>query len=196
WHDPSGRWRPAVLDADSLQLAVARGAAYFALARRGKGVRIGSGAARTYYLGLQEDRLLCIVPRGMEEGETVDLAARELELVANRPVAFPLFTATDRTGETAGELVDASPEALTALPPLRTVVRFGKKVEERTIPVHLEVRLTEIGTLELWLKSRATDHRWRLELRLRDTVAAEEAASSDEAVAMVVAPEAQAEAER
>ena len=117
---------------------VSRGAAYYGLARRGSGVRIGSGAARTYYLGLQEDRLLCIVPRGMEEGETVDLAARELELVANRPVAFPLFTATDRTGETAGELVDAPPDALTALPPLHTVVRFGRKVEERALPVHLE----------------------------------------------------------
>jgi hypothetical protein len=195
WHDLDGGWRPAVLDADALQLAVARGAAYYGLARRGQGVRIGSGAARTYYLGLQDDRLLCIVPRGMEEGESVDLAARELELVTNRPVAFPLFTATDRTGEQAGELVEGATDALTALPPLRTVVRFGKKVEERALPVHLEVKLTEIGTLELWLRSRATEHRWRLELRLRDTVAGEPAASGEDA-AIVVAPERIAEAGR
>jgi molecular chaperone DnaK (HSP70) len=51
WHAPDGSWQPAVLDSESLQLAVARGAAYFGLARRGKGVRIGSGTARTYYLG-------------------------------------------------------------------------------------------------------------------------------------------------
>jgi hypothetical protein len=194
WHDAGGGWRPAVLEADSLQLAVARGAAYYGLARRGQGVRIGSGAARTYYLGLQDDRLLCIVPRGMEEGETADLAARELELVANRPVAFPLFTATDRTGEQAGDLVDVTAGVLTALPPLRTVVRFGKKVEERALPVHLEVKLTEIGTLELWLRSRATEHRWRLELRLRDTVAGD--APAGEEAAIVVAPERIAEAER
>src|SRR5258706_8672912 len=195
WHDPGGAWRPAVLDADSLQLAVARGAAAYGLARRGIGIRIGSGAARTYYLGLADERLLCLVPRGMEEGESVDLARCELELVTNRPVAFPLFTATDRTGEQAGDLIDAATGALTALPPLRTVVRFGKKIEERTLPVHLEVRLTEIGTLELWLKSRSTDHRWRLALRLRDTVAGEVAAGGDEATGLVVAPEALAAAE-
>jgi molecular chaperone DnaK (HSP70) len=195
WHDPGGAWRPAVLDADSLQLAVARGAAAYALARRGIGIRIGSGAARTYYLGLQDDRLLCLVPRGMEEGESADLARRELELVTNRPVAFPLFTATDRTGEEAGDVVEVDPAALTALPPLRTVVRFGKKLEERTLPVHLEVRLTEIGTLELWLKSRSTEHRWRLALRLRDTVAGEAEAGAAETSGLVVAPEALAAAE-
>jgi molecular chaperone DnaK (HSP70) len=171
WHQPSGSWRPAILDADSLQLAVARGAAYYGLARRGLGVRIGSGAARTYYLALQDDRLLCVVPRGMEEGERADLSGLPLELVANRPVAFPLFTATDRTGEHAGDLIDAPASSLTALPPLRTVVRFGRKLEERAIPVHVETRLSEVGTLELWLKSESTEHRWRLELRLRDTVA-------------------------
>jgi molecular chaperone DnaK (HSP70) len=196
WHDPTGAWRPAVLDADSLQLAVARGAAYYGLARRGQGVRIGSGAARTYYLGLQDDRLLCIVPRGMEEGETVDLAARELELVTNRPVAFPLFTATDRTGEEAGELIDAARDALAALPPLRAVLRYGKKLEERTLPVHLEVRLTEIGTLELWLKSRTSEHRWRLELRLRDTLADGEQPPVEGGAAIVIAPERLEDAER
>src|SRR5207253_1505603 len=66
WH---GGRRPAVLEGESLQLAVARGAAYFGLARRGLGVRIGGGAARTYYLGLGDGRALCLVPRGMEEGE-------------------------------------------------------------------------------------------------------------------------------
>src|SRR5258706_1603859 len=131
----------------------------------------------------------------MEEGEAADLAGCELELVTNRPVAFPLFTATDRTGERAGEVVDAPAGALTPLSPLRTVVRFGKKVEERTLPVHLEVRLTEIGTLELWLKSRATEHRWRLALRLRDTVAGEAEAGAAETSGLVVAPEALAAAE-
>src|SRR5438552_44632 len=131
---------------------------------------------------------LCIVPRGMEEGESVEIADRELELLANRPVAFPLYTATDRSGERAGELVRAAPDALSPLPPLRTVVRFGRKLAERALPVHLEVRLTEIGTLELWCRSLETEHRWRLEFRLRDIVspAAEPAAAGD--VALVVEP--------
>jgi len=190
WHAPGGDWRPAELEAESLQLAVARGAAYFGLVRRGLGVRIGGGAARTYYLGLggEPATALCIVPRGMEEGESVEIADRELELLANRPVTFPLYTATDRSGERAGELVRAAPDALSPLPPLRTVVRFGRKLAERALPVHLEVRLTEIGTLELWCRSLETEHRWRLEFRLRDIVspAAEPAAAGD--AALVVEP--------
>lgn len=169
WQDGE---RPAILEAQSLQLAVARGAAYFGLVRRGLGVRIGSGAARTYYLGLDATAdapasVLCLVPRGMEEGESVEIKEREFELVANRAVAFPLFTATDRTGERAGQVIAVEPGALTPLPPIRTVLRFGRKLAEATLPVHLEVRLSEIGTLEVWCRSRTTDHRWRLEFRLR-----------------------------
>src|SRR5207249_3473718 len=189
-HAPGGDWRPAELEAESLQLAVARGAAYFGLVRRGLGVRIGGGAARTYYLGLggEPATALCIVPRGMEEGESVEIADRELELLANRPVTFPLYTATDRSGERAGELVRAAPDALSPLPPLRTVVRFGRTLAERALPAHLEVRLTEIGTLGLWCRSLETEHRWRLEFRLRDIVspAAEPAAAGD--AALVVEP--------
>src|SRR5437867_2681469 len=104
WH---GGRRPAVLEGESLQLAVARGAAYFGIARRGLGVRIGGGAARTYYLGLGDGRALCLVPRGMEEGEKLEIAEPEFELLANRPVSLPLLTATDRSGERAGDLVPA-----------------------------------------------------------------------------------------
>jgi molecular chaperone DnaK (HSP70) len=174
WQDGE---RPTVLDAQSLQLAVARGAAYFGLVRRGLGVRIGSGAARTYYLGLETGadapaRVLCLVPRGMEEGESVEISAHEFELLANRAVSFPLFTATDRVGERAGQILTVEPGALTLLPPIRTVLRFGRKLAEATLPVHIEVRLTEIGTLEVWCRSRTTDHRWRLEFRLRADAAA------------------------
>jgi molecular chaperone DnaK (HSP70) len=187
WHAPDGSWRPEILDSESLQLAVARGAAYFGLVRRGLGVRIGSGAARSYYLGLGGDTALCLVPRGMEEGETVLVEGHDLELLANRPVAFPLFTATDRSGEHPGELIALAPECFTALPPIRTVLRFGRKLEERALPVQLESQLTEIGTLALWCRSRTTDHRWRLEFRLRDTVGAE-APPPEAAAALVVDP--------
>jgi len=65
-------------------------------------------------------------------------------------------------------------------------VRFGKKLEERTLPVHLEARLTEIGTLELFLKSRTTEHRWRLAFRLREVAGSER--PPPEAATIVVDP--------
>ena len=46
-------WEPLVLDNDRLDLAVARGAAYYGMVRRGQGVRIAAGLARTYYVGVE-----------------------------------------------------------------------------------------------------------------------------------------------
>src|SRR5712664_1109292 len=40
-----------VLEHDSLELAVARGAAWYGLVRRGMGRRIGGGAAHSFYVG-------------------------------------------------------------------------------------------------------------------------------------------------
>jgi hypothetical protein len=51
--------------------------------------------------------------------------------------------------------------------PLHAVIRFGKKAEERLIPVKLGARLTEIGTLESWCESKISDNRWRLQFELR-----------------------------
>src|SRR5947207_13277936 len=119
----------------------------------------------------------------MEEGEQREITEPEFELLANRPVSFPLLTATDRSGERAGEIVAAG--GLAALPPIRTVLRFGRKLVETALPVHLEVRLTEIGTLEIWCRSRTTDHRWRLEFRLREPVGE---APAGEAAGLVIEP--------
>src|SRR5262249_43350284 len=89
------------------------------------------------------------------------------------PTGPSRFPPTDRSGEHAGDLVALKSAELARLPPIRTVLRFGRKLEERALPVQLEAQLTEIGTLALWCRSRTTDHRWRLEFRLRDTVGAE-----------------------
>ena len=51
-HMFGGNWSPIVLDNDRLDLAVARGAAYYGMVRRGLGVRIAAGLARTYYIGV------------------------------------------------------------------------------------------------------------------------------------------------
>ena len=49
---PARPGEPIVLDNDRLDLAVARGAAYYGMVRRGQGVRIAAGLARTYYIGV------------------------------------------------------------------------------------------------------------------------------------------------
>jgi molecular chaperone DnaK (HSP70) len=200
----NGGRQPAVLESVDLDLAVARGAAYYGLVRRGRGVRIGGGAARSYYLGAARGGAahgvskagsivaLCLVQRGMQEGEEVEISDPPLEVQANRAVSFPLYASSTRLHDRAGQLVTAEPDSLTALPPIRTVLRFGKKLAVRTIPVHIVARLTEIGTLEVWCRSLGTEHRWRLQFQLRDqALAPAEGEAAAESVAESVIGDAQ-----
>ncbi len=177
---------PAVLPSVGLDEAVARGAAYYGLVRRGEGVRVTAGSARACYLGLGAasspatttgvegvsdtalERLVCLIPRGMAEDEPAVLEQPEFEVLANAPVSFQLFTSTTRDGETPGAIVEARRDELAALPPIRTVLRHGKKLAARAIPVHVEARRTALGTLELWCAAKDAQHRWRLEFQLRD----------------------------
>ena len=161
------------LSATSLDLAVARGAVQHGLVRRGFGQRITGGSARAYYVGVEsakgERRAICVVPRGMEEGTSVDAAERPLQLVLGRPVSFPLYTSTGDRTHAAGELVGVDDE-LDPLPPVQTVLKAGK-VESQEAPVTLSSTLTEIGTLELYLTSPdaggAAPRKWRLEFAVR-----------------------------
>lgn len=194
--------RPAELAGADLDLAVSRGAVAYGLARRGIGVRITGGAARAYYLGLDDHadaakrRVLCVVPRGMEEGAEIDVREPDFIVTANEPVRFSVYSSSTRIGDHGGTVVEAAPETLVPLPPMSTVLRFGRSLVSREVPVHLRSSLTETGTLELWCLSRTTDHRWRLafDLRAHDVAATEESpddappARGDEQ-SLVIAPE-------
>ena len=99
----------------------------------------------------------------------LEIDREDLQLVANKAVAFRLYSSLVRTEDKLGDVVefDANDPELHLHAPLQAVIRFGKKAEERTVPVKLGVRLTEVGTLEIWADSRVSEHRWRLQFELR-----------------------------
>jgi hypothetical protein len=176
------RWygrRPEILENSELDLAVARGAAYYAYARStGSGVLVRGGLPRTYFIGLGEPGdgkfpAVCLVPRGAEEGAAVEIDNGALQLVANRPVSFRLYSSLSRTGDKLGDVLEfaADDPELHMHAPLNAVIRYGKKAEERLIPVKLGARLTEIGTLETWCESKVGDNRWNLQFELRKKAA-------------------------
>lgn len=138
-----------------------------------------TGASTTQAAGRLH--LLCVAPRGMQEGAEIEIAMPEFEVLANAPVRFPIFASSTRTGDEAGQLVDVDPASLVELPPISTVLRFGRSLTARSIAVHLRSVLTETGTLELWCLSRATDHRWRLNFDLRGRERAQDAAAQQPA---------------
>ena len=181
WFSPADApaWRPTVLSNTSLDLAVAQGAVYYGLVRRGHGIRIGGGSARAYYIGIggraaaprhdaeEMVSVLCLARRGMEEGEEVHLTAPEFEVITNQPVSFPLYASSVRQADQPGVVLSLSAQELSTLPAIRTVLRFGKKSRSVKIPVVVSARFTEVGTLELWCEARQTSHRWRLQFQLR-----------------------------
>jgi molecular chaperone DnaK (HSP70) len=162
-------WRPKLLNNEAVDSAVARGAAYYGRVRRGTGLRIRAGSARTYYIGLCSDDALqgiCVLPAGVEEGTTLPLLNREFSVLANRPVSFTLYSSRTRH-DAHGEVAALNEANVHRHAPLVTLLRYGKKMRDVYLIVGLRATFTEVGTLELWCESRDTPHRWRLQFELR-----------------------------
>jgi len=169
-----------VLAGGDPEQAVARGAAYFGLARRGRGVRIRGGVGRTFYLGIETAmpavpglrppiKALCVVPHGLEEGSEVELPAREFGLVVGEPTEFRFLSSSSRHDDHVGTLLETwEPDEVEELPPLTTALEWQGH-EGSTVPVHLQARVNEVGVLELWFVSRDERQRWKLEFNVRPT---------------------------
>ncbi|MBV8261204.1 MAG: hsp70 family protein, partial [Paraburkholderia sp.] len=179
--DTLGAWRGEplnVLQNDQPDVAVARGAVAYALARAGHAPRIGGGSPRSYFLVLDEGasdearkapRGVCVLPRGTEEGHELHLDDRTFALQLGQPVQFHLASTVADTAWRPGEMADLAAGDFVRLPPLATVVPAtsdAKTARER--PVKLTTSLTEVGTLEMHcIATDDASQRWLLEFALR-----------------------------
>ena len=169
-----------MLETAGLDLAVAHGAAYYGLVRKGRGVRIRGGVARSYYVGIETSapavpgvappiKALCVVPMGMEEGTEADVPGPEFGLVIGEPAEFRFFGSTTRRDDRPGAILDRwSPEELQELTPLETSLGTDDRPEGETVPVRLHAHVTEVGTLDLWCRATRGEGRWKLEYNVRD----------------------------
>jgi molecular chaperone DnaK (HSP70) len=207
WFRRKGKpWQPKVLSNEAPESAVALGAAYYGHVRKSGGLRVSGGSARAYYVGVQtgargadgQVRAVCVLPRGTEEGTTLNLEGREFAALANRPVTFTLYSST--TGHDAhGAVVTLNEDEVHRHAPLITTLRYGKKSRQVELAVRLTMSFTEVGTLELWCESLNSDHRWRLQFQLRGAepeIEHEEEESGAEETQTVISEEALAQAER
>ena len=167
-----------ILEAPDLEHAVARGAAYYGRARRGRGVRIRSGASRTYYIGIESAmpavpgmeaplKALCVVPFGMEEGTEAAIPGREFGLVVGEPAEFRFLSSSVRKQDHVGSLLEDWGTDIEELSPLEVTLKLDGQ-QGAIVPVRLETRVTELGTLEVWCVSRDATQRWKLELNIRE----------------------------
>ncbi|HOM12912.1 MAG TPA: Hsp70 family protein, partial [Rubrivivax sp.] len=162
-----------------LDLAVARGAAYYGCVRRGRGVRIRGGTAFAYYIAVESAmpavpgveppvQALCLAPFGMEEGTEAELPALELGLVVGEPVHFRFFASSVRRHDVVGTLLDAwAADELQELDAISATLPAEGRSAGDMVPVRLHARITEAGTLELEAVPRSGDERWKLEFDVR-----------------------------
>ncbi len=180
WLAADGGKPVAELPGAELDLAVARGAAYYGWARHGHGLRIRGGTGRAYYVGVETAmpavpgveppvRALCVAPFGMEEGTKADIPPQEFGLVVGEPTRFRFFTSSVRRDDTVGMMVEdpVDNDEFEEVAPIESTLPVEAGDEGRLVPVNLQAAVTEIGTLELRCLEKGGAGRWKLELNVR-----------------------------
>ena len=164
-----------VLAGEDLMHAVARGAAYYGLARQGKGIRIRGGVPRTYYIGVESSmpavpgiptpmKAIAVVPFGLEEGSSVELPKMEFGLLTGELAEFRFFSSVARHDDKPGDVLDPIPPEVEELSPIEVTLPAAA---EKVTRVTLAADVTATGVLELWCVAK-DGQRWKLEFNVRE----------------------------
>jgi hypothetical protein len=180
WLAADGGQPAKELEGAELDLAVARGAAYYGWVRHGHGLRIRGGTARAYYVGVETAmpavpgmeppvKALCVAPFGMEEGTQADVPPQEFGLVVGEPTRFRFFASSLRRDDRVGMMIEdvAGNDELEEVAPIETTLPAKEGNEGKLVPVNLQAVVTEIGTLELRCLQKGGPGKWKLELNVR-----------------------------
>ena len=178
WLAAEGAESARMLGGADLDLAVARGAAYYSYVRRGAGVRIRGGTARSYYVAVESSmpaipgmeppiQALCVAPFGMEEGSELELPGQEFGLVVGEPVHFRFFGSSVRRQDQIGTVLDFwGPDELIELNEIQATLSPEGRAVGEVVQVHLHAYASEAGTLEL-LAVAQDGQRWKVEFDVR-----------------------------
>jgi hypothetical protein len=179
WLEAEGAPPARSLQGANMDLAVARGAAYYGYVRRGHGVRIRGGTAKTYYVGVESSmpaipgleppvQALCVAPFGMEEGTEADLPPQEVGLVVGEPVRFRFFGSSVRREDQVGTVLEQwLPEELEELEEITATLPADERNPGEVVPVRLRAAVTEVGTLRLEAVPGEGDQSWNVEFDVR-----------------------------
>ena len=179
WLAAEGAAPARLLGGTDLDLAVARGAAYYGYVRRGRGVRIRGGTAQAYYVAVESAmpaipgmeppvQALCLAPFGMEEGTDAALPPQQFGLVVGEPVRFRFFGSSVRRHDQVGTLLDFwAPDELQELEEIEASLPAEGRRAGDIVPVHLHARITETGTLQLEALPVGGSERWKVEFDVR-----------------------------
>ncbi|MGB5733037.1 MAG: Hsp70 family protein [Thiohalocapsa sp.] len=169
-----------LLQARDLDLAVARGAAFYSYVRKHGGIRIRGGTSHSYYVGVErsmpaipgmepELHALCVVPFGLEEGSEPVSAPQEFGLVIGEPVRFRFFGSSVRRDDLVGELLEEwSDDELEEIEEIQTNLPADGRKKGEVVPVRLQASVSEVGTLELIaIPLTGEEKQWRVSFNTR-----------------------------
>jgi hypothetical protein len=181
WLKAGGAPAVRLLEGADLDLAVSQGAAYYGYVRRGQGVRIRGGTAKTYYVGVESSmpavpgmeppiHALCVAPFGMEEGTEADPPPEEVGLVVGEPVRFRFFGSSVRRDDQVGTVLEQwVPDELEELEEIMATLPAEGRTPGEVVPVRLRAAVTEVGTLRLEAVLRDSEQSWKVEFDVRGT---------------------------
>ena len=180
WLAAEGAAPARLLEGADLDLAVARGAAYYGHVRRGQGVRIRGGTAQAFYVAIESSmpaipgmapplQALCLAPFGMEEGTEINLPEQQFGLVVGEPVQLRFFGSSVRRQDGAGTLLDFwSEEEVQALGDIQVTLPTEGRQPGTVVQVTLRASATETGTLELTAVAVGSHEHWKVEFDVRE----------------------------
>ena len=186
---------PARLSNDQLDLAVARGAAWYQSSqKREDAATIEGGSGHSFYIevtvpkkrgkkkkkggGTTEKRLVCVLPQGSPIEQSTRIVSLDLQLKVNTPVQFQAYTSTCRESDQGAYLVAYNEHDFHKLPSMHTMAQLPPEApmpEDGSVPIHIEAHLNTLGILRVNCESvrriEGQNRNWRLEFNLRESAA-------------------------
>ncbi|SMF49373.1 Hsp70 family protein [Pseudobacteriovorax antillogorgiicola] len=166
------------LAGDDCNLAVAKGAAFYSHLKTSQThLRIKSGTANSYYLGIESSGMaipgfkaptkgLCLVPQGTEEGSHLRLPKRTFSLKAGQEVEFKFYSSRTRAGDQLGDEIANADRDLENTFRLKSTIDLND-LEDQSIPVWLDADIDELGTMTIKMQHTQSDKAWNLEFDVR-----------------------------
>lgn len=169
-----------MLTPSHLDYAVAKGATYYAKVQAEGGVKVKSGLASNYYIGVASPMpaipgmappvdAICVAPFGLEEGSEEQMLPNEFSLVVGESVIFRFFQSKNNEVDAVGNVVSAfALGQLNELSPLSVRLDAGHYQAGEMVRIYLTARVTELGLLLLQAHDTQSDLNWTIEFQVRE----------------------------
>ena len=103
----------------------------------------------------------------MEEGTDHVLPGREFGLMTGSTATFRFFSSPNRADVLGAVVANAEKELEETAKLEMELPHIEGMGDSSLVPVKLHARLSELGTLELWMQRVESDQRWELNFNVR-----------------------------